>query len=99
METTQAPVAPTPAPTPAAKSPEFKIPKPKKKRRWITVLIVLAVIAALVGWFVVRPMLAATQMANSLMYTPPLWAIRISPWQFPAPPPSSPWIPTRSQPW
>ena len=70
METTQAPVAPTPAPTPAAKSPEFKSPKPKKKRRWITVLIVLAVIAALVGWFVVRPMLAATQMANSLMYTP-----------------------------
>ena len=70
METTQAPVAPTPAPAPAQKKPDFKVPKPKKKRRWLTVLIVLAVVAALVGWFVVRPMLAASQQVNNLMYTP-----------------------------
>ena len=37
--------------TPAAgRRPEFKIPKPKKKRRWIKVLIVLAVLAAALNW-------------------------------------------------
>lgn len=70
METTKTPAAQAPVPAPDVKKPEFKIPKPRKKRKWLVALIVLAVIAALVGWFVVRPMLQAGEMANSLMYTP-----------------------------
>lgn len=66
-QTTVTPAAQA-APAPAGK-PEIKIPAPKKKRRWITVLIVLAVVAALVLWFIVRPMISASHQLNDLLYT------------------------------
>ncbi len=66
-QTTVTPAAQA-APAPAGK-PEIKIPAPKKKRRWITVLIVLAVVAALVLWFIVRPMMSASRQLNDLLYT------------------------------
>lgn len=49
--------------------PEMKIPKPKKKRRWLTVLIVLLVAAGLLFWFVVRPILSAGDQMSSMLYT------------------------------
>ncbi len=55
--------------TPAAgRRPEFKIPKPKKKRRWIKVLIVLAVLAALVFWFLIRPIMSASEQIGNMLY-------------------------------
>ena len=47
MESTEVKQAASQTPT-APKRPEFKIPKPKKKRRWVKVLIVLVILAALV---------------------------------------------------
>lgn len=66
METTQVKQA---AP-PTVPKPELKIPKPKRKRRWLRVLIVLVVIAALAGWFLVRPILNASRQISNMLYTP-----------------------------
>lgn len=52
-----------------SKTPGFTIPQPKKKRRWLRVLIVLAVIAALVGWFVIRPLQESARQINGLLYS------------------------------
>jgi len=50
----------------AAGSPAFQ--PPKKKRTWLRVLIILAVAAALIGWFIIRPMMSAGQQMLSAAY-------------------------------
>ena len=67
MESTEIKSASPKAPTAPAR-PEFKIPKPKKKRRWIKVLIVLVILAALVFWFLVRPILSASSQIENMLY-------------------------------
>lgn len=54
--------------TAGAKTPGFSIPQSKKKRRWLRILIALAVIAALVGWFVIRPLRESARQINGLLY-------------------------------
>ena len=48
---------------------QFTLPQPRKKRRWPVVLLVLALAAAAVGWFVVRPILRSADQVNDLLYT------------------------------
>lgn len=47
---------------------ETKLKPPKKKRKWLKRLIILVVILALVGWFIVRPMMTAGQQITSAFY-------------------------------
>lgn len=61
---TAAPAAPAPA-----RKPEIKMPTPKKKRRWPVMLAVVLVIAALVGWFVVKPILEGANQINDMLYS------------------------------
>ena len=67
MESTEVKEAASQTPT-APKRPEFKIPKPKKKRRWVKVLIVLVILAALVFWFLVRPIMSASEQIGNMLY-------------------------------
>lgn len=67
MESTEVKQAASQTPT-APKRPEFKIPKPKKKRRWVKVLIVLVILAALVFWFLVRPIMSASEQIGNMLY-------------------------------
>ena len=67
MESTQIKEAVSQTPA-ASERPEFKIPKPRKKRRWVKVLIVLAVLAALVFWFLIRPIMSASDQLESMLY-------------------------------
>lgn len=55
---------PTPAPTLSK-----PVKAPKKKKRWPKVLLVLAILAALLFFFVARPMMTATQQLTSAMYS------------------------------
>lgn len=71
MESTdikQETVVPAPSPAPEKKA-AVKVPKPRKKRKWIRNLIILAVVAGLLFWFIVRPILAAGDTINSMLYT------------------------------
>ena len=67
MESTEVKEAASQTPT-APKRPEFKIPKPKKKRRWVKVLIVLVILAALVFWFLIRPIMSASEQIGNMLY-------------------------------
>lgn len=60
-------LAPKAAPAPNVQK---NIKAPKKRRRWPKVLLVLAILAGLVGWFIVRPMMTASQQISNAMYTP-----------------------------
>ena len=64
--------APTPAvqsgQQPAVAAPTIKAPR--KRRRWPKVVIALVIVAALFGWFIVRPMMTATQQITNALYTP-----------------------------
>jgi HlyD family secretion protein len=51
---------------PPKNAPELKIPKPRKKRRWLKWLIILAVIAAVVIFIGTRVSRATKQFTNSL---------------------------------
>lgn len=67
MESTEIKEA-APQTSAAARRPEFKIPKPKKKRRWVKVLIVLVILAALVFWFLIRPIMSASEQIGNMLY-------------------------------
>ena len=67
MESTEIKEAASQAPA-APRRPEFKIPKPKKKRRWWKVLIVLVILAALVFWFLIRPIMSASEQLGNMLY-------------------------------
>lgn len=41
---------------------------PKKRRTWLRVLIILAIAAALIGWFIIRPMMSAGQQMLRAAY-------------------------------
>ena len=42
----------------------------RKRRRWPKVVLVLVIVAALIGWFIIRPMMTATQQITNALYTP-----------------------------
>ena len=44
-------------PSQGAQTPAFQAPK--KKRRWVKPLVIVLIVTAALGWFVVRPMLTA----------------------------------------
>ena len=74
QETTAATPAPkqeaaVTTPAPEKKAPAVKTPKPRKKRKWVRNLIILAVVAGLIGWFIVRPILNAGSTINDMLYT------------------------------
>lgn len=57
------------ASAPVERKTAVKVPKPKKKRKWIRNLIILAVVAALLGFFVIRPILSAGNTLNDMLYS------------------------------
>lgn len=50
-----------------AKRPDFKLPKPKKRRRWLVVLIVLAILAGLAFFLLQQLQNATANVLNSLL--------------------------------
>ena len=58
-----------PQQSPLASAPARPAKAPQKKKRWPKVLLILAILAALIFFFLIRPMMTATQQITNAMYS------------------------------